>query len=236
MEAVVTLVRELADSIQILADVVHNTRELADAVKDGREFFAREHADAKKDLVTLLSQMQKTIEGLASVTSVVTGFKFTETGAGVDYEPARFNEHMLAHKKKVAGLRGNIRELKGNCKKIRIARDKLNELAGNKSDWAAMFRLFSKQRRQMNARLAQTLSNFYADDQQVIWVVERLLDLSQAALTEADEALGRAGTASPHNVGAAAAVLNVYAAAFKQSEADLEALVTTLNESVDALR
>lgn len=99
-----------------------------------------------------------------------------------------------------------------------------------------MFRLFGKQRREMNIRLASQLSLFYADDQQILEVITGILDLSQAALDEADEALGPAGTASPYNVGTAAAVLNVYAAAFKQTESDLAALVKTLENSVDALR
>jgi hypothetical protein len=43
-------------------------------------------------------------------------------------------------------------------------------------------------------------------------------------------------TASPYNVEAAAAVLGVYAAVFKQSEAELSALVKTLENSVAALR
>ena len=103
--------------------------------------------------------------------------------------------------------------------------------AGDKSDWGAMFRLFGKRRREMDTRLAGSLSNYYADDQGMIGLIETILNLSQAALNEADEALGPAGMASP-----AAAVLSVYAAAFKQSEADLAALVTTLEGSVDALR
>ncbi len=98
-----------------------------------------------------------------------------------------------------------------------------------------MFGLFGKQWREMNIRLASQLSLFYADDQQILEVVTGILDLSQTALDEADEALGPADTASPYNVGTAA-VLNVYAAAFKQTESDLAALVKTLENSVDALR
>ena len=99
-----------------------------------------------------------------------------------------------------------------------------------------MFRLFGNNRRTMNTRLGQALSTFYADDQRIVELFTRILDSIRAALVEADEALGPAGTASPDRVGAAAAVLNVYAAAFKQSEADLTALVRTLEGSAAAFR
>jgi hypothetical protein len=232
----VTIVREMADAINLLADLVRNTRELTKAINDGRDYLASQHPDAKKDLAEMLTEMQRTVEGLADVTSVVTGFRFTTAGAAVDFEPARFNKYVITQKKKVTKLRGNISILKGSSGKVGKARDKLNELAGDKRDWTAMFRLFGTRRRQMDTRLAGTLSNFYADDQRIIELIETILKLSQAVLKEADKALGPAGMASPDQVRTAAAVLNIYADAFKQSEADLEGLIKTLEESVDALK
>lgn len=212
-----------------------DTRELADAVNDGQKFLAREHPDAKVDLADMLSQMQSTVVGLASVTSVVTGFRFTNKGSDVDREPARFNEYVIEQKKSVAALRGGIRSLKGSCEKIRNDRDTLNELAGDKNDWTAMFRLFGKQRREREIELAAKLSDFYADDQRIIEVITQIMSISEAALAEADEALGPAGTASPDRVGLAASVLNVYAQVFKQSEKRLAALVKTLERAAVAL-
>jgi hypothetical protein len=232
----VPIVRELADAVHLLAEVIKDTRELAEAVQDGRKFLTREHPEAKADLVEMLSQMQTTVEGLAKVTSVVTGFRFTIKGAAVDAEPARFNGYVIEQKKQVAALRGDIKRLKGSCDKIRDARDKLNALAGNRNDWTAMFRLFGKKRREMTIRLAGTLSGFYADDQRIIDLIRKILRLSQAALTEADRTLGPAAMASPDNVARAAEVLNIYAGVFKESEAKLATLVTTLEDAVDALR
>jgi hypothetical protein len=219
----------------MLADVVSNTRELAKAVKDGRKFLSREHPEAKKDLLVLLSQMQLTVEGLADVTAVVTGFRFTVEGGDLDRQPARFNDYVVEQKKKIAELQGRIRELKGSSNKIREARDKLNEIGGDRSDWTAMFRLFDADRRELSTKLAGMLSNFYADDQRMLELIKNILSLSQSALAEADEALGPAGTASPQNVRIAATVLNIYADAFKQSEEGLSTLVKKLEDAVDAL-
>jgi hypothetical protein len=99
-----------------------------------------------------------------------------------------------------------------------------------------MLRLFRKQRKELTAQLASRLSEFHADDQRMIetslesWICRRV------HFAEADEALGPPATASPCKVEAAAAVLGVYAAVFKPSEAELSALVKTLESSVAALR
>jgi hypothetical protein len=56
----VTVVLELVDAVHKLSEVTKDTRELAKAVQDGRKFLAREHPEAKADLVEMLSQMQTT--------------------------------------------------------------------------------------------------------------------------------------------------------------------------------
>ena len=227
-----TLIKEMADAVEFLSDLVKNTRDLATAVKDGRDYLTSQHPEAKADLVAMLGEMQTTIEGLARVTSVVTGFRFTTSGSAVDDEPSRFNDYVIGQKEKVAALRGSIRTLKGNCDRIRVARDKLNSMG---TGWTGMFRLFNLRRRETEQRLANALSLFYADDQAMLFRVEQILDLSETALAEADDALGPRGSASPHRIGGAAAVLNVYADAFRDSAKDLNGLVRSLEEAAAAL-
>lgn len=76
-----TIVRELADAIHLLADLVRDTRELASAVDNGHDYFVPSPPEAKIDLTAMLSQTQATVAGLASVTWVVTSFRFTIKGA-----------------------------------------------------------------------------------------------------------------------------------------------------------
>jgi hypothetical protein len=73
---ITVLVSEIAVVLQQPADVVKNTREIVEAVNDGRKFLASRHPEAKQDLSDLIGQMQLTIEGLAEVTSVISGFRF----------------------------------------------------------------------------------------------------------------------------------------------------------------
>src|SRR5207249_11645371 len=103
----------------VLAEGVSNAREFAEAVKDRQKVLAREHPEAKADVLELLAQMGTTVEGLAAVTSVATRFRFTTKGTDVDRQPSRFNDYVISEKEKVAGLRKSIRNLKGSCDKIR---------------------------------------------------------------------------------------------------------------------
>jgi hypothetical protein len=116
------LVTEVADVVRTLADVVRNTREIVDAVNDGRKFLAAKHPEAQKDFAELLSQMQLTVEGLAEVTKVISGFRFvtdmrTLDRDTADRELARFNDYVIEQKADIARLKNRIRELKADCEK-----------------------------------------------------------------------------------------------------------------------
>jgi hypothetical protein len=73
---VMPYVKEIAESTKLIGEVVKNTREIIKAVNDGREYLKRYYPDAQGDLSDLLRQMQRAIEGLASVTKVISGFRF----------------------------------------------------------------------------------------------------------------------------------------------------------------
>jgi hypothetical protein len=229
------VIRDIADLLHGLAELVRDTRDLTEAVKDGRKFLAREHPEAKAAIVELLAQMRTTIVGLAGVTALITSFRFTDAAGASASEAARFNNHMIAQKERLARLRNDIRQLKGNCDSVRRSRDKLNALAGDPGGWSAMFRLFGVERQQREQELASTLSQFYADDQHMIILVERVLDMAMQALSEADAVFGPPAMADPNQVGAAAAVLGVYAAAFGTTEHDLESLANSMDDAIQSL-
>jgi hypothetical protein len=81
----VTVVREVADALKMLTDVINNTRDIIDAVNDGRKYLASKYPDARGDLAKLLDQMEITVVGLADVTKILTGFQFTVEVASPRY-------------------------------------------------------------------------------------------------------------------------------------------------------
>ncbi|HEX9275158.1 MAG TPA: hypothetical protein VGA51_02030 [Casimicrobiaceae bacterium] len=114
------LVKEIAEVIKLLGDVVKSTREIVDAVNDGRKFLASRYPEARQGFSDLFAQMQRTVEGLAEVTKVIMGFRFVTGGEAVDRETAgrelaRFNDYVIEQKSDIAKLKNRIREMKADC-------------------------------------------------------------------------------------------------------------------------
>jgi len=235
-----TLVREVADVIKMLADVIKDTREIVESVNDGRKFLASRHPDAREDFSRLLDQMQRTVEGLAQVTKVIGGFRFvvderviqSDTGAR---EVARFNDYVIQQRADITALKNRIRELKADCEKVRALRDKLDAQSNDRS-WGSMFGLLGENSRARAAELASSLSNFYADDQRMIDLFQQTLSLAELAISDVEDALGPRGLASPHNLSSAAEVLHAYAVLFDKPEKDLHSLADVLSDAASALR
>lgn len=233
------VIKEIAESIKLLGDVVKSTREIIKAVNDGREYLKRYYPDAQGDVSGLLQQMQRAIEGLASVTKVFSGFRFVIAGTSVNTvtanrDLARLNDYLIAQRDNVSRLKGKIRELKADCDKVRQLRDKLDARAKTKT-WGSMFKLFGLKAQKRAQELHSALSEFYADDQRMIDLIGDNLKLAEQALAEVEDTLGPPGSASPYNVPMAAQVLGLYAVLFRDSHSELETLADDLNDARMAL-
>lgn len=229
------LVKEIAESFKLLGDVIKSTREIVKAVNDGREYLKRYYPEAQGDLSSLLRQMQRAIEGLASVTKVISGFRFVVAGTSVDRatadrDLARLNDYLIAQREKASILKGSIRDLKADCDKVRKLRDKLDARTKTHS-WGSMFELFGSKARKRSQELHSALSNFYADDQRMIQLLSDSLALTEKALAEVEDALGPPGIANPYNVPIAAQVLGLYATLFRSPHDELHSLADDLNQA-----
>jgi len=229
------LVKEIAESIKLLGDVVKSTRDIVEAVNDGRAFLKRFYPEAQKDISNLLGQMQLAIEGLANVTKVISGFRFTVAGTSVnrttaERDLARLNKYLIEQRAKAATLRGRIRKLKADCDRVAKLRDRLD--ARTKAHtWGSMFELFGSKVRKRSQELASALSSFYADDQRMLQALTDNLDLAEAALAEVENALGPPAIANPYNVPIAAQILGIYAEIFRDPHRQLDSLADELNNA-----
>lgn len=231
-----SVVREMADALQLLKEVVSNTRDLVDATKQGRQVLRSKFPEAEPQFEELLTQMRKTVAGLAEVTSIVSRFKFTVEGTAVDSEAVRFNDYVIGQAGKLADLRSHMADLKGSSGRIRDLRDDLNRLAAKSDWWSPMFMLLGVSRREEAERLAGQLSNFYADDERMLGAIESMLHVAETAIEEVNEALGGRGAAYPHLVPVAAGVLRIYADTFAQSQTELDRLAASMTEVITSLR
>lgn len=230
------LVKEIAETIKLLGDVVKSTRDIVEAANSGRKYLSRYHPEAQRDISKLLSQMQRAIEGLSNVTKVITGFRFV-VALNSDFnrqvaeaDIARLNDYLIEQRRKATKLRGRIRELKADCDKVRELRDKLDART-NSHSWGSMFELFGAKGKKRSQELHSALSSFYADDQQMIQLLNQSLDLAENALNDVENALGPPGIADPYNVPVAAQMLGLYAELFRVPHQQLDGLADDLNRA-----
>lgn len=231
--------KEIAELIKLLGDVVKSTREIVKAVNDGKDYLRTRFPDAQGDLADLLGQMRLTIVGLAEVTKVISSFRFVYDGTNLsrdsaERELARFNEYIIAQKVDIARLHDHIGELKANCEKVRDLRDKLDTRTGTR-EWGSMFGLLGAKARQRSSELHGVISNFYADDQRMIDLINATLVLAERAIEDVNASLGPAGTMNPANLPLAAGLLGKYAGLFQESNARLRILAEDLEGAKRAI-
>jgi hypothetical protein len=232
-------VRDVADVLKMLGDVVKSTREIVNAVNDGKDYLKTRFPDAQGDLVALLTQMRLTIVGLAEVAKVISAFRFAYDSENVNLdnatrELARFNNYIIAQEVLVARLKSNISRLKAKCDKVRKLRDKLDARTKTR-EWGSMFGLLGKKAKKRSFELHGTLSNFYADDQRMIAHITAILDLAELAIEDVNNSLGPPGSANPYYVPAAASLLGFYATLFETPKVQLNKLAADLEATTAAL-
>lgn len=232
-------VKDIADSIKLLGDLVKNTREIMKAVTDGRAYLKRYYPDAQGVLRELLEQMQRAIEGLVNVTQVFSSFRFVTLGDSIDPKTASRDlanliKHLMAQRGEISKLKGQLRTLKADCDRVRELRDDLDARSKSKR-WGSMFELLGLKSTKQAQKMASALSQFYADDQRMLEMLKRNLKLAEKALAEVESSLGPPGKANAYNVPTAAGVLGAYATLFQQAHGDLESLADGMHDAWKAL-
>jgi len=225
-------VRDIADGVKLIGDVIDSTRTILEAINDGKKYLEREAPDTKRYWADLMQQMQLTVTGLAEVTGVVSGFSFGFDASGDPRESDldRFNNYVISQKAKVAALKGRARQLKGSSRKVRELRGILNNYTGNPG-WSSMWGLLGKKGRHDAESLASLLGNFYADDMRLADTIDAMIEFSEHAIAEVDNTLGPPGQKYASNIPIAAEVLGVLADTFAERQRILDDLVLRLDET-----
>jgi len=228
----VTLVREVADTVDLVSRTIQNARQIAAAFKDARGYLTKRYPGANADLAGLLTEMRLTLVGLAKVSDVITGFQFTVSGAGRDLEPARFNNLVIERKHLLSELRNSISRLKGSSGKMNDYATALTEHSGRPAWQLFDVMGLSDQRA---AELGQQFNDLYVVDGRIIELIETLMNASGEALQAVSDALGPPGAADPENVASAAKVLGEYAVEFRRLEDACTDLSSELENQVNVL-
>jgi hypothetical protein len=231
-----TVVREVKDAVQVIADLVGQTRVILQAIKDGTAYLQKNFPDAQGDLSELLEEMRTTVVGLISASRVVPDFAFTVDGSDLDRQPARFNDHLVKSGKALSRLREDVSRLKGSCTNMIDIRNSLGERADN-APWWTVLGIPSKSQGTAQA-LQGAFSHLYDIDLEMTQQAEVVLNGTERALERVRaELLTGPGTSgmSVANVKDAARVLHDQAAVLRPQLRELEALRDDLSEEIRKL-
>ena len=170
-------VRDIAEAVRLIGDVVKSTRTILEAINDGRKYLERHAPNTAQYWAEIMRQMQITVEGLAEVTKVVSGFAFGFGASGpTESDLARFNDYVLAQEAKVVELRGRLRQLKGSSGRVQELREVLNRYT-TQTGWSSMWGLLGDRGRREAEQLASLLANFYADDMRLVETIDYMIRL-----------------------------------------------------------
>jgi hypothetical protein len=228
------MIGDVIEIIKQVAEGIEHIKTISDAVRDGRDFLKAQHPEIKADLAALCQEMQRTTIAVAAASAVLTHFRFTVSGAAVSTEPARFNDHLIAHKALAARVSTSLEAMRGHCSKIRAHANRLRgNLQPKKLD--RLLQLFGIDSAERDREVGQALQRIYDDEMQGHLLVNRLALGLQLSLDDIGNALGPPGQMLPENVPAAAALLGSYAQAFGALESQCNYLALDLQQTIDRL-
>jgi len=228
------IVREVVDLLKDVTEGIEHIRTVAKAVQEGKDYLKLKHPEIRKDLVAMCTEMRNTLTAVAAASAVLTHFRFTIAGSERDSEPARFNDHFIAHKEKAAQVSTSLLAMRGHCHVIKRHVDELREKA---ESWnlSRLLLLFGIDSAERDRQVAVSLQDIYDDETQGYRLVIGLSRALQLALDDVGKTLGPAGSMSPASVPTAAALLGAYADVFSKLETTSNYLALDIQQSIDAL-
>jgi hypothetical protein len=230
-----SIVKEVADGIQAVSEGIQHIRTVAKAVNDGLDYLKLRHPDIQNDLAAMCAEMRNTSIAVAAASAVLTHFRFTVAGSALDSEPARFNDHLIAHKERAARVSASLQALRGHCHVIGRHVDRLRQKADS-LNLGRLLLLLGIDAAEREQEVLRALGDIYNEEMQGYRLMHGLSQALQQALDDVGGALGPPGTALPQNVPAAAALLGEYADAFSALETQANYLALELQQSIDALQ
>lgn len=229
-----SIVQEVADGIKLVAEGIDNIRKIHDAIRDGKEYLGAKHPKVKADVAAMCIEMRKTLQAIATASSIITHFRFNVSNQAIGSEPSRFNDYLMQYKAQAMNVESQLDSLRGHCHKIREHAQKLEEEAKNEK-LVGMLKLFGLNSDQRERELSGALGRVYDDEMQFhsnVWNMRMILERS---LDDIGQRLGPPGAMDARNVPTAAKSLGEYAEYFSKLEAEANYTALQLQGLVDAL-
>jgi hypothetical protein len=228
------MIKDVLDCLKTVADGIKQIQTVAQAVRDGKDFLKAKHPEIRSDVVAMCSELRNTCTAVAAASAVLTHFRFTVAGSALETEPARFNNHLIAHKEKAALVSQSLQAMRGHCHAIEVHVDRLRQRAKS-LNFDKMLLLFGVNSAARDQEVAEALQKIYDEEMQGYLLVGQLSKALQGSLADIANSLGPSGSMLPANVPRAAALLGEYADAFSVLESTSNFLALDLQQAIDAL-
>lgn len=229
-----SIVKEVADGIDLVADGIDNIRKIYDAVREGKKYLETTHPDVRGDVAAMCVEMRKTLQAIAAASSIVTHFRFNVSSRAMETEPTRFNEHFIQYKTQAQAVESQLDSLRGHCSVVTRHAKKLDKKAEN-AGLGGMLALFGFSSPQREQDLAEGLRKIGDDELQFHSNVWKMRAILEGSLNDIGSRLGPPGSMDARNVPAAADALGEYATRFGKLESDANYAALELQGLIDEL-
>lgn len=229
-----SMVKEVADAIEVVADGIGNVRKIYEAVRDGKRYLEEKHPEVRKNVAEMCGELRKTMQAIASASSIVTHFSFNVSDQAIATEPTRFNDYLMQYKTQALGVESQINALRGHCSIIKQHAEKLQEAAAGQS-FGSFLELFGLRSKKRERELGEAIQRVYNEEEQFHTNALQMYWALNGALDDVASKLGPPGMMDAKNVPIAAATLGEYAERFRRLEADANYMGLQIQTLVDEL-
>lgn len=228
------MLKDVVDGLKLVADGIESVKNIAKAVKSGKDYMKAKHPEVKDDLRAMVAELGKSLFVIKRASATLTNFRFAITTDTKGSELARFNDYFIQSKAEAQLLRDHIEDLRTHCSKIREHGLKVSG-AATAIGFAKIFNLLGLNSPQREMELGNQLDKLAYEDFAVANGAEQMVGCLESALKDVQNALGNGGSMYPDRVPDAAAALADYGPEFEKMEERASEAVKDIRELVKEL-
>ena len=165
-----SIVKEVGDQIEIVTDKINNIRRVYSAVRNGKKYLKTPHPDRNADVAAMCIEMRRTLQSIATASSIVTHFSYNISCQAIAAKPCRSNDNRMHHKTQTMSVKPQLDYRRGHCRKIDAHAHEL-ETRVKESKLSSMLKFFGLNSGQRERELSRALVKVYDDEMQFLKVM-----------------------------------------------------------------
>ena len=180
---------------------INNIDVIIDSATNGREFLSNNYPDTKEDLIAMLIEMDKTVNGLAAGCSIITHFAFV---VGDNQNLQRYLRQYEISRDLSSQLNRQLDILRGSCRAIREHADRI----ASDAHVPSLFHALGIRPAQDLEKLILALNEIYDEESHNYLAISRMGHVVELTLRDIKDSLGN--PMDPQNIPDASILLQKY--------------------------